>query len=97
MGSELAGHDEGSPLTVQSIVAQVKLIQNVMEAVMQGPTKEHPEGVHYGVIPGCKKPTLLKPGAEKLSMTFRLRPIIDNDRDIDILEMPNGHREIRVY
>jgi len=28
---------------------------------------------HYGVVPGCgDKPTLLKPGAEKLLMTFRI-------------------------
>jgi hypothetical protein len=32
------------------------------------------EDVHYGVIPGTQKPTLLKPGAEKLLLTFRLAP-----------------------
>jgi hypothetical protein len=30
-------------------------------------------GVHYGVIPGTKKPTLLKPGAEVLCSIFGLR------------------------
>lgn len=30
--------------------------------------------VDYGVIPGTKKPTLLKPGAEKLAMAFGLAP-----------------------
>jgi hypothetical protein len=41
----------------ESIIKQVKIIQDVMKSVMQ-------EGQHYGVIPGCvDKPTLLKPGA----------------------------------
>ena len=55
-------------LTVQDVVAQVQKIQHVMEAVMK-------DGEHFGVIPGCgKKPSLLKPGAEKLCLTFRLDP-----------------------
>jgi hypothetical protein len=54
-------------LTSQELVAQVKKIQAVMKAVMK-------EGTHYGVIPGTDKPTLLKPGAEKLMLTFRLAP-----------------------
>jgi hypothetical protein len=32
------------------------------------------EGAHYGVIPGTKKPTLLKPGAEVLCSIYGLRP-----------------------
>src|SRR3990167_9089042 len=80
---------ENSPLTALEISAGVQRIQEVMAAVMQ-------DKVHYGTIPGCgDKPTLLKPGAEKLALTFRLRPIIDNDRDINIVERENGHREIR--
>lgn len=31
-------------------------------------------GAHYGVIPGTKKPTLLKPGAEVLCSIYGLRP-----------------------
>lgn len=78
-------------LTPGQLQAQVTLIQEVMSAVMQ-------EGVHFGKIPGCgDKPTLLKPGAEKLSLTFRLRPIIDNDRDVRVDDLGNGHREITVY
>jgi len=80
-----------APLTAVAIREQVNLIQAIMSEVMQ-------DGQHYGKIPGCgDKPTLLKPGAEKLMLTFRLRPIIDNDRDISIVELANGHREIRVY
>ncbi len=61
---ELATIKSGS-LTATDIRKQVNLIQEVMKAVMR-------EGEHYGKIPGCEKPSLLKPGAEKLAMTFRL-------------------------
>ena len=45
--------------------ARVNLIQEVMQTSMK-------QDVHYGVIPGCKKPSLYKAGAEKLMMTFAL-------------------------
>ena len=65
MNEELAKQDE-RPLTAVEVRAQVNLIQEVMKSVMQ-------KGQHYGIVPGCgDKPTLLKPGAEKLMMTFRL-------------------------
>lgn len=70
-------------LTAVDIKAQVNIIQEVMGAVMVGPSKENPSGVHYGKIPGCgDKLTLLKPGAEKLMMTFRLAA------DPQIIEVP---------
>lgn len=73
----------GGPLRPADVVGQVALIQQVMSAVMRD--KEH-----YGTIPGCgDKPTLLKPGAEKLAMTFRLAP----DFEIDERDMGAGHRE----
>ncbi len=57
---------EDKPLTVQDIRVQINLIQEVMRTVMQ-------EGRHYGKIPGAgDKPTLFKPGAEKIMATFRL-------------------------
>jgi hypothetical protein len=57
---------EPESLTAKEVRAQVNLVQEVMKAVMQN-------GTHYGKIPGCgEKPTLLKPGAEKLAATFRL-------------------------
>ena len=55
------------PLSAQDIRKQVNLIQAVMKSVMK-------EGEHYGKIPGTKKNTLFKSGAEKLAMTFRLTP-----------------------
>jgi hypothetical protein len=44
---------------------RVNLIQEVMQKVMIKDT-------HYGVIPGTKKPSLYKPGAEVLCVTFRI-------------------------
>jgi hypothetical protein len=85
------------PLNAMAVRENINLIQEVMREAMQGPTKENPEGVHYGIIPGTKKPTLLKPGAEKLSLVFRLRPIIESGRDIVQTELGNGHRELIVY
>ena len=75
-----------SAMTVQQVLGQVALIQQIMGAAMK-------DGEHYGKIPGCgDKPTLLKPGAEKLCLTFRLAPTYDVDeRTVD-----RGHREYRV-
>jgi hypothetical protein len=63
-GGALAERDE---LTIDDLLAQVQKIQAAMKAVMK-------DGEHYGVIPGTQKPTLLKPGAEKLCLLFRLDP-----------------------
>lgn len=69
-------------LTVEDLIAQVRKVQEVMQALMK-------DGEHYGVIPGTKsKPTLLKPGAEKLCLLFRLYPeyeIMEQTRDGDHL------------
>jgi hypothetical protein len=56
----------GGSLTATDIRKQVNLIQSVMKEVMI-------DGQHYGKVPGCgDKPALLKSGAEKIAMTFRL-------------------------
>jgi len=52
-------------LTARQIREQVNLIQEVMKAVMK-------KDVHYGIIPGCPKPSLFKAGAEKIAATFRI-------------------------
>ena len=73
-------------LSIQQMLGQIALIQQVMTAAMK-------DGEHYGRIPGCgPKPTLLKPGAEKLCLLFRLAPsYIIHERDLD-----GGHREYRI-
>lgn len=52
-------------LTAADIRHRVNTIQEVMTAVMK-------KDVHYGIIPGCKKPSLYKPGSEVLLATFQI-------------------------
>lgn len=56
---------ERRPLTAAELKSQVQAIQQVMAAVMK-------KDVHYGVIPGTKKPTLYKPGSEIILTTFHI-------------------------
>ena len=82
-GQELTVYGD-QPLTPKEVKAQVVLIQEVMKEVMQ-------EGQHYGKIPGCgDKPALLKPGAEKLNLTFRFDPEVSKEV---VKDFPGGHRE----
>lgn len=73
-------------MTVEEVVEQVSHIQRIMKATMK-------DGEHFGTIPGCgPKPTLLQPGAQKLLLTFRMNP----DYDVQVIDLPNQHREYRV-
>jgi hypothetical protein len=71
-GGALVAQSTNGHRAVAEIIEHVAMVQQVMKTVMKGPSKEHPEGVHYGTIPGTNKPTLLKAGAELLCMTFRI-------------------------
>lgn len=74
--------------TVDRIKAQIQTIQEVMAAVMK-------KDVHYGTIPGTSKPTLYKPGSEKILATFR---IAVEPRDIKDLSVGEEIRyRVRVY
>ncbi len=72
-------------MSCSSVVQQVQIIQNVMHEVMK-------ENEHFGIIPGTNKPSLYKSGAEKLSLTFRLRP----EYEIRRSDLLNDHREYEV-
>jgi hypothetical protein len=64
----------------------VELIQEILKGVMK-------KGEHYDVIPGCgEKKVLLKSGAEKLSLTFRLAP----KYEVEEVDMGGGHRNFKV-
>lgn len=63
-GALVAAQSPGR-MAVADIISHVATVQEVMRAVMK-------PDVHFGVIPGTDKPTLLKPGAELLCMTFRI-------------------------
>lgn len=52
-------------------------VRKIQQELMVGPSEDNPEGEDYGVIPGTKKPTLLKPGAEKLCNVYGLVPTFD--------------------
>lgn len=52
-------------LPTTEVIARVHRIQEVMAKLMK-------KDVHFGTIPGTPKPTLYKPGAELLLMTFRI-------------------------
>jgi len=77
---------QSEEMSVEQLQSQVVKVQQVMKAVMK-------DGHHYGKIPGCgPKPTLLKPGAEKLGFTFRLAPTFE----IETSMHNEGHREYMV-
>ena len=77
-GKEVVVRTEQLPgeLTVQQVLQQVEKIQMIMKQAMK-------DGEHYGVIPGTDKPTLLKPGAEKLCLTFRFDPEYETKEIMD--------------
>jgi len=62
-GSTALAIDRG--LQTSDVVARVRKVQEIMTTLMQ-------ENVHYGKVPGTQKPSLWKPGAELLLMTFRV-------------------------
>lgn len=70
-------HRELAPLSAGEIQQQVNVIQHVMKQVMK-------QNTHYGVIPGCKEPSLYKPGAEKIMATFRL------SADPEVIDLSDG-------
>lgn len=70
---------------LQSLKNNAILIHQVMAEVLK-------ENEHYGTIPGTNKPTLLKSGAEKISMVFRFFPAYD----VQVNHLDNGHREYMI-
>lgn len=76
---------------VEQTKARVNAVQHIYREIMQ---EGKEGGGDYGIIPGCgKKPSLLKAGAEKLIMAFRLSAKIS---DVTEINLPGGHREYRV-
>lgn len=72
--SAIVAQDE---LSIDQLVGMVAKVQEAMRRVMK-------VDEDYGVIPGTGgKPTLLKPGAEKLAMMFRLAPEFDVEEERD--------------
>ncbi len=88
MANEVAVREVGgvpAELSVPEVLNQIRKIQELMAQGMH-------DGEHYGVIPGTgNKATLLKPGAEKLCMMFRLAPSYAHERE---REPGNAHLTI---
>lgn len=83
MSSEMVKAEQQGALEVRQ---QVNQIQYLMKEVLK-------PGEHYGTVPGCgRKPTLLQPGAEKISFMFHLVPTYEVKR----YDMAGGHREYEV-
>lgn len=57
--------------THSKAIAQTAEHYQAMVAFVKGQMQKD---IDYGIIPGTKKPTLLKPGSEKLIRLFNLRP-----------------------
>jgi hypothetical protein len=99
-------------LSVQDVVAQVTKIQQVMRTLMHegehygflpGTTRRCNDCNATGLVNGqpCKtcggkgflgKASLYQPGAQKIMLMFRLIP----EREVEVIEVGNGHREVRV-
>jgi len=75
-------------MTVEQAVARLKEFQRFVDAVMV-------KDVDYGIIPGTDKPTLLKPGAEKLCEMYGLAPVVTVTHRIEDWEKPFFHYECR--
>ena len=73
-------------LTVSEVLAHARLVREVAARVMV-------EGLDYGTVPGCgPKPVLLKGGAERLCVVFRLAPSFQ----VEETRLEGGHREYRL-
>lgn len=68
-----------NPSEVQASIKKI----NQFQAVVQRTLRQNHD---YGIIPGTPKPTLLKPGAEKILMLLGLRSefeVVDSTRDFE--------------
>lgn len=78
--------NENTALTIwespEKLEARIKRMLQIQQNVMK-------KDIDYGTIPGCQKPSLYKPGAELLMVTFGL-----SDR-IDVEELSANGDEIR--
>lgn len=65
--TDLAVVVEKPVMPIEDLVGHVDYIHDIQNKVMI-------EDQHYGIIPGCEKPSLLKPGADELCVACQMRP-----------------------
>lgn len=73
------------PLSVAALRTNIQIIAEAMRLVMK-------KDVHYGIVPGCKKPSLYKPGAEKIAALFRINISYEVD---DLSDDDHAHYRIK--
>ena len=69
-------------VNIQQVAATMQKISQFQKVIQQTLHANH----DYGIVPGSSKPTLLKPGAEKILMMMGLRSefeIVDSTRDFE--------------
>lgn len=69
-------------VSIQQVAATMQKISQFQKVIQQTLHANH----DYGIVPGSSKPTLLKPGAEKILMMMGLRSefeIVDSTRDFE--------------
>lgn len=69
--------EETFTVRLQAMKKGQERVRIIQKELMQGPSEDNPEGIDYGVIPGTKKPTLLKPGAETICNVYGLVATFD--------------------
>lgn len=75
---------ETKALSMQTSSAALAELKNQRQLLSQFIKSELKEGVDFGTIPGCPKPSLHKPGSEKLAKLFQLGSrILSKDREVD--------------
>lgn len=87
-GNQPAVIPAGMPLSPNDILGRKQLIESVVKQVMVRDT-------HYGIIPGTKNYSLLKPGADMLMSIFQVAAVPEVV-DIETPGSGNGECHIRV-
>jgi hypothetical protein len=80
-----------APAYVKAIASTAQHYRTMVEFVKV----QMVENIDYGVIPGTKKPTLLKAGAEKLCRLFSLRPSYELIHFVTDFDKPLFHYHYR--
>jgi len=84
MAPAVALHPETSVVDVFPDFAVDPAEMTRRTAMLKDYVREHMnEGEDYGIIPGGNKPTLFKPGAEKLNAVFGLSPLVEINNRIE--------------
>ena len=73
-GQDASGTLAMALLSDDAFEARLEALRKGQDRISRVKRELMQDGAHYGVIPGTKKPTLLKPGAEVLCSIYGLRP-----------------------